>query len=135
MLIDWEWMALGPAALNVAKVVGLLPLVIAPGSPIPEAAWTGELADEYFETYRAAGGRLADAAGWRRAYGLACVAHGLAQLPAAHGRLLRAVRGELPSPPVVGVPEEVVRRSLRAGLAPIERAADLVIREARRWLG
>jgi hypothetical protein len=135
VLIDWEWMAVGPAALDVAKVVQLLPAVIAPGAPIPEAVWTDALADEYFGRYRAAGGRWSEAAGWRRAYGLASVAHGLAQLPAVHGRFLRALRGELPPPQMPGVPAEAVRQGLRAALPPMARAADLVILEARRWLG
>jgi hypothetical protein len=34
----------------------------------------------------------------------------------------------------VGVPEEVVRQNLSAGLPMIEQMEQLVIREARKWL-
>lgn len=135
VLIDWEWIALGPAAIDVANIVQRVPVLIAPGAPIPQAVWTDGLADYYFAHYRAAGGRSADAAEWRRSYGLATVAQGLAQMPFLHGRLRRAIRGELPPPEIVGVPEQVVRQNLRAGLPMMEQMEDRVIREARRWLG
>ena len=64
VLIDWEWMALGPAAIDVANIIQRLPVMIAPGRPIPPAFWTNELADYYFLYYRAAGGKCADAARW-----------------------------------------------------------------------
>jgi hypothetical protein len=135
VLIDWEWIALGPAAIDVANIVQRLPIMIAPGSLIPEAVWTDELADYYFAHYRAVGGRCADAAAWRRSYGLALVAQGVAQMPFIHGSLRRAIRGELPPPQIVGVSEAVVRQNLRAGLPIMEQMEQRVIREARRWLG
>jgi hypothetical protein len=113
VLIDWEWMALGPAAIDVANIVQRLPIMITPGTPVPQAIWTDELADFYFEHYRAAGGRCVDAARWRRSYGLARVAQALAQMPFVHGRLRRAIRG----------------------LPMMEQMEECVVREARRWLG
>jgi hypothetical protein len=135
VLIDWEWMGLGPAALDVANIVQRLPVVIAPGAPIPEAVWSDELADHYFRHYLAAGGRCVDAAGWRRSYGLALVAQGLAQMPFVHGSLRRAMRGEIPPPQIVGTSEAITRQKLRAGLPLMERMEQRVMREARRWLG
>ena len=135
MLIDWEWIAAGPAALDVANIIQRLPVMIAPGNPIPAAFWTNELADYYFKHYRAAGGMCTDAGAWRRSYGLALVAQGVAQMPFIHGSMRRAIRGEIAPPQIVGVPEAVIRRNLRAGLPMMEQMEQLVIREARRWLG
>jgi hypothetical protein len=134
VLIDWEWIARGPAAIDVAKIVQFLPIMIAPGVPIPKTVWTDECADDYFEHYRAAGGRCVDVAAWRRSYGLALVAQGVAQMPFLHGQLRRTMRGELPPPQIVGVSEEVIRRNLRDGLTMMEQMEERVIREARRWL-
>jgi hypothetical protein len=127
-------MALGPAAIDVANIIQRLPVMLAPGSPIPAAFWTNELADYYFGHYRAAGGTYANAESWRRSYGLALVAQSVAQMPFIHGSLRRAMRGELPPPQIVGVSEDVVRQNLRAGLPIMEQMEELVIREARRWL-
>jgi hypothetical protein len=135
VLIDWEWMALGPAAIDVANIVQRVPIIIAPGAGIPEAVWSDDLVDQYFAHYRAAGGRYAEAARWRRSFGLALVAQGLTQMPFVHGSLRRAIRGELPVPQIVGVPEMVIRENLRAGLPTMEQMERRVIREARRWLG
>jgi hypothetical protein len=135
VLIDWEWIARGPAVIDVAKLVLMLPIMIAPGGPIPQAVWTDELADEYFDHYRAAGGRCVDKAAWRRAYGLALVAQGVAQMPSVHGRLRRTIRGELPPPQIVGVPEAVIHQNLKEGLPLMEQMEERVMREARRWLG
>jgi thiamine kinase-like enzyme len=135
LLIDWEWIALGPAAIDVANIVQRAPIMIRPGAAIPEAIWTDALADHYFAHYRAAGGRSLDAAQWRRSFGLALVAQGLTQMPFIHGSLRRSIRGELPAPQIIGVSEAVIRQSLRAGLPIMERMEQRVIREARRWLG
>jgi hypothetical protein len=134
VLIDWEWIALGPAAIDVANIIQRLPVMLTPGSPIPEAFWSNELADYYFENYQAAGGTCADVAGWRRSYGMALVAQGVAQMPFIHGSMRRAIRGEIPPPQIVGVPEAIIRQNLRAGLPMMEKMEELVIREARRWL-
>jgi hypothetical protein len=134
ILIDWEWIAAGPAAIDVANIIQRLPVMLAPGNPIPAAFWTNELADYYFKHYRAAGGKCADAAEWRRSYGLALVAQGVAHMPFIHGSMRRAIRGEIPPPQIVGVPEEVIRRTMRAGLPMMEQMEQLVIREARRRL-
>ena len=40
-----------------------------------------------------------------------------------------------PPPPIVGVPESVIRQNLSDGLPMMEQMEDRVIREARRWLG
>lgn len=135
VLIDWEWISAGPAAIDVAKIVQMLPLMIIPGTPVPEAFWTNELADDYFEHYRAAGGRCANAAEWRRSYGLALVAESLTQMPFVNGNLLRVIRGELPLPEMVGMPAEIIRANLGAGLPIMERMVELAINEAYKWLG
>jgi hypothetical protein len=133
VLIDWEWITLGPAALDVADVVHRIPTVIRPGSPVPELIWRGDLADEYFACYRGAGGRL-DATAWRRAYGFALAAKGITQMPRLHGRMRRAMHGEIPPPAIVGLSEASVRQVLRQGLPIMERMEQQIVREARRWL-
>jgi hypothetical protein len=135
VLIDWEWMAVGPAAVDVARIIQFLPVVLMPGAAAPAAFWTNELADYYFARYRAAGGKCVDAAAWRRSYGLALVAQSMAQMTFTHGRMLRGIRGEIPLPQIVGVSEELVRQNLRAGLPVMEQMVELVVREAQCWLG
>jgi hypothetical protein len=98
------------------------------------AFWSNELADYDFEHYQAAGGSCADAAEWRRSYGLGLVAGALAQMPFTHGRMLRSIRGDLAPPQIAGVSEAVVRQSMSASLPMMEQMVELVIREARRWL-
>jgi hypothetical protein len=134
VLIDWEWMAIGPAAFDVARIIQFLPVVLAPGAAAPQAFWTNELADYYFARYRAEGGRNDDVAGWQRSYGLAMIAQSTVQMPFTHGRMLRAIRGELPLPEIVGVSEEVTRENMRAGLPVMQQMVELVLRETRRWL-
>jgi hypothetical protein len=134
VLIDWEWLALGPAALDVAKLVLMLPVVIAPATPIPEVVWSDAFAEHYFAHYVAAGGTCSDPAEWRRSYGLAVVAQGVIQMPFTHGRMLRAIAGELPPPPIAGVPAQVIRQAMRESLPAMEQMPVRVVREARRWL-
>jgi thiamine kinase-like enzyme len=134
VLIDWEWLALGPAVIDVAKIIQMVPILVTPGAPIPASVWGDELAQAYFAHYQAAGGQWAHVAGWRRTYGLAIVAQGLAQMPWIHGQLRRTIRGELPPPQLVGVPEAVLRQQLRAGLPIMEQMEGRVVCEARRWL-
>jgi hypothetical protein len=135
VLIDWEWIGRGPAALDAANLVQRLPVIVRPGSAVPAAAWSDALADEYFAYYSAAGGRFVDAPAWRRTYGMALVTHGLAEMPVIHGALRRAIRGEVPPPAVLGVPEAVMRQILRDGLPTMELMEQRVIGEARMWLG
>jgi hypothetical protein len=135
VLIDWEWIAVGPAAVDVANIIQRVPVMISPGAAIPAAIWNDELIDHYFAHYRAAGGRCVDAAQWRRSFGLALVAHGLTQMPFIHGSLRRSIRGEQPVSQIIGVPEAVIRQNLRAGLPMMEQMEQRVVREARRWLG
>jgi hypothetical protein len=134
VLIDWEWISLGAAAIDVANLIQRLPIMVAPGTPIPEAVWNGELADYYFEHYRAAGGKCVDASSWRRSFGLAFLASGITQMPFVHGSLRRAICGEVPLPKIVGVSDEVLRQNLRDGLTLMERMEEQVMREASRQL-
>jgi thiamine kinase-like enzyme len=134
VLIDWEWIGVGPAALDVANIVQRAPIMIAPGAPLPEIIWGEGFADDYFARYRAAGGRCVDAAAWRRSYGLALVAQGVTQMPFIHGSMRRAMRGDAPLPQIIGVPEDVIRQNLRAGLPMMERMEQRVI-DAARGLG
>jgi hypothetical protein len=55
-------------------------------------------------------------------------------MPFVHGRLRRTIRGELPPPQIVGVPEDILRQNLRAGLPLMERMEDRVICAAHQWL-
>jgi thiamine kinase-like enzyme len=135
VLIDWEWLTMGPAVIDVSKIVQMLPVMIQPGAPIPAAVWSDDFAQTYFAHYRAAGGRRTDAESWRYTYGLAIIAQGLAQTPWIHGRLRRTIRGELPPPQLVGIPEAVLRQQLRAGLPMMEQMEARIVHEAKRWLG
>src|SRR5262249_15777399 len=109
VLIDWEWMGSGPAALDVAKVMFMLPLICAPTAPCPPACWSDELLDHYYAHYRAAGGKQLDAETWRRSYDLGLVAQAMTPLPWAAGKVLRALEGKAPLPEFPGLPQEVVR--------------------------
>jgi hypothetical protein len=138
VLIDWEWLALGPAALDVANILQRIPVLIMLGSPvgavIPPVVWSDALLDGYFAHYRAAGGRCIDANGWRRACGLALIVQGLAQMPFMQGSLRRVIRGEIPPPQLTGIPPAVMRAHLQGSLPIMEQMEQRVIREARRWL-
>ena len=88
VLIDWEWIGWGPAALDFARVWGTFAAVCAHGSPPPEALSSGELPDYYFERYMAAGGKLTDRQAWQQSYPLAALAAALTQV-AFFGRMIR----------------------------------------------
>jgi len=135
VLIDWEWMATGPAAIDVARIIQFLPVVLAPGAAAPQAFWNNELADYYFARYCADGGACADPASWRRSYGLGLVAQSIAQMPSTHGRMLRGIRGEVPLPQIVGVSEDIVREKLLSGLPVMQKMVELAAHEVQRWLG
>lgn len=135
VLIDWEWMATGPAAIDVARIIQFMPVVLEPGAAAPQAFWNNELADYYFARYRADGGACADPASWRRVYGLALIAQSVRQMPFTHGRMLRGIRGEVPLPQIVGVPEDIVREKLLTGLPVMQKMVELAAREVQRWLG
>jgi aminoglycoside phosphotransferase (APT) family kinase protein len=108
VLIDWEWIALGPPALDVARVCGSAPAVCDPSRPRPEALFSGELPDYYFERYRAHGGALADRDAWRRSFGVALLAGVLTQIPFAGSMIRRGVA------PVVATFERLVELLLPA---------------------
>jgi hypothetical protein len=80
VLIDWEWIGYGTPALDVAQLWGSFPGVHDLSQPFPEAAFTFDLPDYYFERYRAYGGLLLDAAAWRRACALAQLGMMMSQL-------------------------------------------------------
>jgi hypothetical protein len=92
VLIDWEWITVGPPALDVARVCGSAAAVCDPSLPRPEALFSDELPDHYFERYRAHGGALADRDAWRRSFALALLAGGLTQVPFAGSMIRQAVR-------------------------------------------
>ena len=56
-------------------------------------------------------------------------------MPFIHGSLRRAIRGEIPLPQIIGVPEAVIRQNLQTGLPMMEQMEERVIRAARRSLG
>ena len=108
VLIDWEWITVGPPALDVARLCGSAVAVCDPSRPPPEALFSDELPDYYFERYRAHGGALADRAAWRRSFGLALLAAGLTQVPFAGSMIRRGVG------PVVATFERQVEMMLPA---------------------
>jgi thiamine kinase-like enzyme len=110
VLIDWEWIAAGPPALDVARLCGSAAAVCDPSQPRPEALFSDELPDYYFERYRAHGGALADRDTWRRSFTLGLLAGALTQVPFAGSMIRRAVK------PVV---------------ATFERQVQMVLPEAR----
>jgi hypothetical protein len=108
VLIDWEWIAVGPPALDVARLCGSAVAICDPSQPLPEALFSGELPDYYFERYRAHGGALADRDAWRRSFDLALLAGALTQVPFA-GSMIRHGVG-----PVVATFERQVEMILPA---------------------
>ena len=79
ILIDWEWIGNGCAALDVAKLLSV-------GAPPEQADFDGQgLAVHYLQRYLAHGGTRFDASTWRRAYELAEVYHALIVHPLAAG--------------------------------------------------
>jgi hypothetical protein len=91
VLIDWEWISVGPPALDVARVCGSAAAVCSPSEPRPGALFSGELPEYYFERYRAYGGALADRNMWRRSFDLAFLAAALTQVPFAGSMIRRGV--------------------------------------------
>lgn len=134
VLIDWEWIARGAAAIDVASLIQRLPVMVMPGLPIDAEIWSDALADFYFARYKDAGGRCRDANDWRRSFGLAMIAQGVAQMPFLHGSLRRSIRGEIPLPHILGIPEEVIRKNLRSSLPMMEQMEQRVVREMHKWI-
>ncbi len=134
VLIDWEWMARGAAAIDVASLIQRLPVMIMPGLPVDAAIWSDELVDYYFTRYKEAGGRCRDANDWRRSFGLALIAQGVAQMPYLHGSLRRSMRGEVPLPQILGIPDEVIRKNLRSSLPMMQQMEQRIVREMHMWL-
>jgi len=120
ILIDWEWMGMGPAALDVAKIMIYLPLQCEPGSPCPEVCWSYELPDYYYENYLTAGGKQLNHETWRRSYDLGLVAQALSPLPWFGGNILRTLDGKDP------LPEESIRMRLASMLQDMERLMDRI---------
>lgn len=88
VLVDWESVTAGPPALDVAHLSSAFPAVCDPAQPLPEAAFSDELPEHYFERYRAHGGKLVDRDAWRRSCALARLACGMTQV-AFFGAMMR----------------------------------------------
>lgn len=88
VLIDWEWMGFGTPALDVARLWGGFPAICDLSRPLPEAAFSFELPDYYFERYRAYGGVLLDARAWQRICALTLLGLGMSQVSFA-GSMIR----------------------------------------------
>jgi len=121
ILIDWEWMGMGPAALDVAKIMIYLSLLCEPGSPCPEVCWSDELPDFYYENYITACGKQLDHDAWRRSYDLGLVAQALSPLPWVGGNILRTLDGKAP------LPEESIRMRLASVLQNMEHLMDRIV--------
>jgi hypothetical protein len=133
VLIDWEWAGVGPAALDLGPVVMKLPLICDPTQPMPEACWSNELPDFYFERYRAAGGTQLDREACRRSCDLGLAVWWLFDGPGV-GRAVLAEQGLAPSLQLAGVSEDVRKALLGALLAWARRTTDKVTETAKRWL-
>ncbi len=116
VLIDWEWIGRGPAAMDVAKLLIHASMLLAPGSQCPETCWSTKLPDHYYESYRSAGGRLLDYSTWSRSYDLALVAQAVWPFPTVIGNILRALQGKAPLPKLPGLSEEVTLQLLGSAL-------------------
>ena len=134
VLIDWEWAAAGPAALDLAPVLWKIPLICDPSQPFPEACWSYELLDYYFERYRSAGGSQTDLGAFRRTCDLSQVASWVHSMPSPIGNQVRAQQGLARGARLVGVPEEARTALLRSVLTWCERTTERVTRSVRRWL-
>lgn len=80
VLIDWEWMGMGPPALDVSRVWATFAAVCDPSELLPAAALTDELPLFYLEQYRQHGGRRISDGEWRQQFGLALLANGMTQI-------------------------------------------------------
>ncbi len=134
VLIDWERMGNGPAALDVAKFLIHTLMMGEPGYPWPEACVSEELLDYYYENYRIAGGRQLDHATWRRSYDLALIAQAVWPFPAFMGNILRALRGEAPLPEIPGLPKEGLKILFSSSFEAGKRTTDLILNVLKRLL-
>jgi hypothetical protein len=134
ILIDWEWPCLGPGALDIAIVLAQLLWICDPSQLCPEFCWSDGLPGYYFECYVSAGGRQIDHEAWRRSYELARVAYVVSDVLPYVGDVIRTLRGLVPVPRYVGVPEEVMLQHLRTGRGKYKRLIEGVTRTVRTWL-
>ncbi len=116
VLIDWEWMGCGPAAIDVAKLLIHASMMVAPGSQCSESCWSDELPEHYYESYRLAGGKQIDHKTWCHTYDLALVAQVVWPYPTVIGSIIRAVQGDAPLPIIPGISQELTRELLASGL-------------------
>lgn len=134
VLIDWERMGMGPAAMDVAKVLINVPMVCAPGQSLPDGSWMDELLDFYYDNYKRAGGKAMDHTTWHRSCDLALIAQALWPFPWALGNLLRTFHGEVPLPEIPGLPDAVMRLQVASSLERMRRMTDLVTCAVNRYL-
>jgi aminoglycoside phosphotransferase (APT) family kinase protein len=127
VLIDWERLGRGPAAMDVAKLLILMPMLCEPGKPYPEVYWSDELPDFYYESYHQAGGKKMDIATWRRSYDLALITETLWPFPWALGNLMRTFRGEIPLSEIPGLPEAEARIQQASNLENLNHTVELVM--------
>lgn len=114
ILVDWEWIGVGPPALDVARLCSSFPVVCDRSEPPPKAIFSDELPEHYFERYRAHGGMLADCATWRRSFVLAQLALGMGQV-AFFGSMVR--QGIGPAVAIIAHQIEAATRVARSLLA------------------
>lgn len=133
LLIDWEWMGCGPAAMDVAKLLIHASMMLEPGSQCPDNCWSDELPDHYYESYRLAGGTQLDYATWRRSYDLALIAQAVWPFPVAIGNILRTLHGKAPLPKIPGLSEEVTLKLLSSGLENRKTIATAIMRALHKY--
>jgi hypothetical protein len=94
---------------------GRFPVVCDRSRPLPDAVFSDELSEHYFERYRAHGGALADREAWRRSCALARLAGGMSQV-AFFGSMVR--RGVAPVLAVIARQIEPLMPIVRSLVAP-----------------
>jgi hypothetical protein len=134
VLIDWERMSRGPAAMDVAKLLILVFMLCEPGAPIPDSFWSDELPDFYYENYRRAGGNKLDHDTWRKSYDLALIAEAVWPFPWALGNLMRTFRGEIPLSEIPGLPNAGERVHPQSNLENLSRMAEVIMGSMQRSL-
>jgi hypothetical protein len=101
----------------VAHLVCSLPAVCDPSQPLPEAVFSDELPEYYFERYRAYGGMLVDVNAWRRSVALARLACIMPQIAFVGSMVRQDVR------PVLAVMERQVESMLPVARALVTRGS------------
>jgi hypothetical protein len=134
VLIDWETTGSGPAAFDAAYVVFNLPFVCDASKPCPEACYSDELPEHYFDRYVAAGGTRLGRDVWHRSFGVAGLVPALWAAPNLAANLLPALEGGPPMGRLIGVSEDNVLEGLQVLWEKVGRMTTQATLAAKKWL-